>query len=893
MATKAQDGAHIEHNHVEGKGALDHDDLVQAQVAMDEERHATFLQSVKLYPAAIGWSILLSTAIIMEGYDMKLIGSLNAQPAFTRKYGEEISTGTYEIPAPWQAGLANGATIGSLIGLALNGHVSERIGFKKTMLASLALMNGTILIPFFAPNVKVLLVGQIMQGIPWGIFQTLTTAYAAEVCPVHLRGYLTTYVNLCWVFGQFMSAGVLRAMAERTDEWAYRIPFALQWIWPVPLIVAISFAPESPWWCVRKDRIDDARKNLQRLARSGTDIDRAVTLMQVTVNQEREAGTGSRYRDCFRGVNMRRTAIACCTWAIQIMSGTGLRVYSTYFYRQAGLPSTQAFNMSLIQYALGIVGVFIAWFMLPYFGRRTLYIWGLVGLEVCLLTIGGLGVASAETEIAWAIGSMLILYTLVYDITVGPICYAIVSEVPASELRSKTIVLSRMTYNLLNIVSNTITPYMLNPGAWGWGAKTGFFFAGTCALSLVFTAFQIPETRGRTYAELNTLFADRTKAWEFADKEVNIVGSETAEEDRLKIGGTGHIGGAVLHKLLHKHPVEESLDVQVLVRSEEKSARLVAKYPQVQTVVGSFGSYDLLEDICSKVDVVINTAPDITHDDDIRAILCGMTRGSTKEPYYIHASGGSLVWDEPLGSEDARLWDDVADIADIVALRDTGYTHAVTDSIVRSAASNVNVAIISPGFVGGLSSSIEHPLPITTPAFMTTARAFDSGFQIAEGKNQLGWIHVSDLADMFQVLVDDALAALTGRPIQRASGPRLWGTEAYYFGVSTNIPFNDFMSDLASALHEQAVITSPEIRSVDVNEAAQISLAGPGRVYDPQAEPPAPDSWAMHIAIGYGVNMRIEATRMRELGWEPKMGRIASTFPDVVREFLRREREEE
>lgn len=174
-------------------------DLRDAQNAAKQEREITFRKSLKLYPAAIGWSVLLSTAVIMEGYDMKLIGSLNAQPAFKRRYGERLPKGNYEIPAPWQAGLSNGATIGSLIGLYLNGHISERIGFKKTMLGSLALMTATIFIPFFAPSIEVLQVGQILQGIPWGIFQTLTTAYASEVCPVHLRGYLTTYVNLCWV----------------------------------------------------------------------------------------------------------------------------------------------------------------------------------------------------------------------------------------------------------------------------------------------------------------------------------------------------------------------------------------------------------------------------------------------------------------------------------------------------------------------------------------------------------------------------------------------------------------------------------------------------------------------------------------------------------------------
>lgn len=79
------------------------------------------------------------------------------------------------------------------------GIVSEKIGFKKTMLGALALITALIFIPFFAPSVEVLQVGQVLMGIPWGAFQALTTAYAVEVTPVHLRAYLTTYVNLCWV----------------------------------------------------------------------------------------------------------------------------------------------------------------------------------------------------------------------------------------------------------------------------------------------------------------------------------------------------------------------------------------------------------------------------------------------------------------------------------------------------------------------------------------------------------------------------------------------------------------------------------------------------------------------------------------------------------------------
>ncbi|EWZ48969.1 MFS transporter, SP family, general alpha glucoside:H+ symporter [Fusarium oxysporum Fo47] len=277
-------------DHCESTKGTVQDDLHEAQLVAEEERGTTFLKSVKQHRAAVAWSVLLSTAIIMEGYDMKLLDP--SMPSQLLR----------------SAGLSNGASFGSLIGLYLNGHVSERLGFQKALLLSLSLMTAAVFIPFFAPSVEVLLVGQICQGIHWGVFKTLTTAYAAEVCPVHLRGYLTTYVNVCWVIGQ--------------------IPFAIQWIWPGPLIIATSFAPESPWWCVRKGRIADAKANLGRLVDSRTtsakSLDNMVNLMEVTVNQEREARTGQHYLDCFRGVNRCRAIIAYCTCGTQILSGTGL-----------------------------------------------------------------------------------------------------------------------------------------------------------------------------------------------------------------------------------------------------------------------------------------------------------------------------------------------------------------------------------------------------------------------------------------------------------------------------------------------------------------------------------------------------------------------------------------
>src|SRR3569833_143568 len=509
----------------------------EAVAATAAEHNLGRLQSRKLYPKAVGWSLLLSTAGIMEGFDVVLLASLFAYPAFQEKFGEQQPNGSYELTAAWQTGLSNGALVGEFLGLFLNGIIAERSGYRYTMMGALTLVTGLVFIIFFAETLPQLLVGEILVGIPWGVFQTLTTPYAAEVCPVHLRAYLTTYVNLCWVIGQFIASGVLRAMIAQQDRLGhlgYKIPFALQRMWPGPLMVGIFFAPESPWWLVRKGKTEAAKTALRRLTarNSGADFnaDETVSMMVHTNEIERAASEGTSYWDLFRGaVTLRRTEIVCVVWAVQTLCGSTIMVYSTYFYTQAGMATENAFSMSLAQYALGALGTISSWFLMRWFGRRTQYLWGQIVMPLLLLVIGCTALAGRENVSAqWAIGSMLLLYTFAYDSTVGPVCYSLVAELTSTRLRTKSVVAARNLYNIMGIATNVITPRMLNPSAWDWGAKSGFFWAGSCLLCAVWTYFRLPAPKGRTYAELDILFAQRVPARKFASA---VVESFTTQSD--------------------------------------------------------------------------------------------------------------------------------------------------------------------------------------------------------------------------------------------------------------------------------------------------------------------------------------------------------------------------
>lgn len=150
--------------------------------------------------------------------------------------------------------------------------------------------------------------------------------------------------------GKMIAFGVLAGMLPNTTEWAYRIPFALQWAWPPFLIVATYFAPESPWWLVRNGRYEEAEKSIRRLCSAPEDVikpsDR-VAMMKRTIELEKGMNIQGGYLDCFKGDNLRRTEIAMISWGCQILPGFAIQNYITYFFTLAGLSPADSFNLSL------------------------------------------------------------------------------------------------------------------------------------------------------------------------------------------------------------------------------------------------------------------------------------------------------------------------------------------------------------------------------------------------------------------------------------------------------------------------------------------------------------------------------------------------------------------
>jgi len=81
----------------------------------------------------------------------------------------------------------------------------------------------------------------------------------------------------------------------------------------------------------------------------------------------------------------------------------------------------------------------------------------------------------------------------------------------------------------MNIICGIIVPRMLSPTAWNWGPKSGLFWGGISGLTAVYLLLRLPESKGRSYGELDLLFERRVPAWRFKSTKVDREYPEAGE----------------------------------------------------------------------------------------------------------------------------------------------------------------------------------------------------------------------------------------------------------------------------------------------------------------------------------------------------------------------------
>lgn len=82
---------------------------------------------------------------------------------------------------------------------------------------------------------------------------------------------------------------------------------------------------------------------------------------------------------------------------------------------------------------------------MPYLGRRRIYIWGMIAMCVILLSIGILNVWTKNHSIALTQAVLTLMWTFIFQLTVGQLSWAYPAEIGSTRLRQKLFALREMS----------------------------------------------------------------------------------------------------------------------------------------------------------------------------------------------------------------------------------------------------------------------------------------------------------------------------------------------------------------------------------------------------------------------------------------------------------------
>ncbi|EAW13563.1 putative MFS alpha-glucoside transporter [Aspergillus clavatus NRRL 1] len=491
-----------------------------------EEHSQAFWDAVRRHWPSVAWGMFMNLATVLKGIDGGIVRSLVGLDVFKQTYGYERD-GKYLIAARWLSAFSYATLLGAVVGALLSGLAYDRFGPRVMIAACSCLSIAFIFIQFFSHTPAQLFVGELVNGCIIAFYPICASAYVGEVTPLVLRGFVATMTNLAFSIGSLIASGILKGTASMDSTLSYKIPIATQWALPTLMLALIGFCPDPPYWLCKKGREDDAATSLRRLT---TAPNAEIYVMQKLAHiretlrlEESFQGDRPTYRDCFRGPNLRRLVICMMAYSMQAFVGNVFFInYAVHFMELAGLDSAHAFSMNIGLTAIGLVGTCISWFLLSYIGRRTMYLCGCASLAVLQLAIGAVDLAPRQTGTVWAQCGLMLLCTFVYDLTLGPFCYVLLAEVSSAKLRGMTIALANVSCYVWSVVFAVVIPYAMNEDEGNWKGKLGFLFAGTPFLCTMYCYLCLPETRGRTFEELDILFERKVPSRKFSAYKVTI-----------------------------------------------------------------------------------------------------------------------------------------------------------------------------------------------------------------------------------------------------------------------------------------------------------------------------------------------------------------------------------
>jgi SP family arabinose:H+ symporter-like MFS transporter len=403
----------------------------------------------------------------------------------------------FELSPAMTGWAASSAIWGCVFGAMLAGYFSDRFGRKKVLIVTAILFMISSIGAMMPRDLTEFLVARFIGGLGIGAASMLSPLYISEIAPSKSRGTLVSLYQLAIVIGINLIYFVNLMIASWGDEiwnvetgWRYMLGSG---VIPAFLFLVLLFTvPESPRWLVKRNRDKEAADTLDKV--NGPE-EGANVLREIKNSLNDESGTLSElFTERLRPALIIGVILALFS---QITGINAIIYYAPEIFKSVGFGAESALFQTVLIGAINTLFTFVALWLIDKAGRKTLLIWGVGGMIVCLFAVGicfHFNLTGGPWLIIFILG-----FIACFASSLGPIPWVLLSEIFPTKIRGVAMSFCTVILWVGVLAITQFTPVLLEKAG---GAFTFWIFMMNAIFLLWFVLTKVPETKQRTLEEI-------------------------------------------------------------------------------------------------------------------------------------------------------------------------------------------------------------------------------------------------------------------------------------------------------------------------------------------------------------------------------------------------------
>ncbi|KAF2895930.1 hypothetical protein ILUMI_10244 [Ignelater luminosus] len=393
--------------------------------------------------------------------------------------------------------------LGALAGIPFTIYSLNKFGRKYSILISAVQNLISWILTAFATSIGVLYTARAIQGFSCNSIFVCAPMYIAEIADKKIRGFLGAWVYLMMLIGIALVYAVAPFMSIPMSSLIGAIFVIIQ-------LVTFPFMPETPYYLLLQDKVDDAIKSLQRL-RPSDKVE--AEMKEITAAVERQRSERGRIIDLFTvDSNQKAMVIMTVLNVTQHLSGISVMIMNlhTILADAASMlsPKTAAIIFSVIM----LVAATVSSSMMDKMGRKMILSISSFITAISLISLAiyfsvknsGIDVSSYS----WVPVVAVMVYAAAFKCGLGIVPIVMTGELFPTSVKTMGVTFADAVYCSFSVISVYLYKFLTDT----YGTHVPFIiFAIICLLATVFITYYIPETKGKTLEEIQFILKDKRR----------------------------------------------------------------------------------------------------------------------------------------------------------------------------------------------------------------------------------------------------------------------------------------------------------------------------------------------------------------------------------------------